>query len=263
VRGLRTRRRLRSLRPADRGRLRSLGPADRGRLRSLGPADRGRLRSLGPADRGRHSAAVRRSAAVLRRPRLLAVAAGACAGVPAALVAGLLAGLVVGVYGVVATGCWLRRRQGRDAVRVRAQALDALAALAADLRAGLPPSAAREAAPLIDAVPLIRDRVATAIRVADRTGAPLADLLDRLEVDLRGLDRVRLTAAAHAAGTRATAGLLAVLPLAGIGVGYGMGADPLHVLLHTPVGAGCVLAALLLQLAGLGWTARLTRLDGS
>ena len=79
--------------------------------------------------------------------------------------------------------------------------------------------------------------------------------------DLRGLDRVRLTAAAHAAGTRATAGLLAVLPLAGIGVGYGMGADPLHVLLHTPVGAGCLLAALLLQLAGLGWTARLTRLD--
>jgi tight adherence protein B len=179
----------------------------------------------------------------------------------AALVDGPLAGLVIAVYGVVAVSWWLRRRAGVAVARARSQALDALAAFAADLRAGLPPSAALAGAPLIDAVPLVRDRVATAVRVADRTGAPLADLLDRLEVDLRGLDRVRLTAAAHAAGTRATAGLLAVLPLAGIGVGYGMGADPLHVLLHTPVGAGCVLAALLLQLAGLGWTARLTRLE--
>jgi tight adherence protein B len=76
------------------------------------------------------------------------------------------------------------------------------------------------------------------------------------------VERVRLAAAAHAAGTRATAGLLAVLPVAGIGVGYGMGADPLAVLLGTPLGAGCALAALLFQVAGLVWTDRLSRLGG-
>ena len=228
---------------------------------------RRRLRSLRPVEGGRHAAGrlarSRLGPVVLRRPRLVTVAVGTCAGMVVGPVAGLLAALVVAVYGVVAVGYWLRRRAARAAAQARSQALDALAALAADLRAGLPPSAARAGAPLVDAVPLVRDRVTAAVRVADRTGAPLADLLDRLEVDLRGLERVRLTAAAHAAGTRATAGLLAVLPLAGIGVGYGMGADPLRVLLHTSVGAGCVAVALLLQLAGLGWTARLTRLDGT
>jgi tight adherence protein B len=118
------------------------------------------------------------------------------------------------------------------------------------------------AAGAITEVPLVRDRVAVAWRVADVTGAPLADLLDRLESDLRGLERVRLVAAAHAAGTRATAVLLALLPLAGIGVGYGMGADPLHVLFHTPVGVACVTAAVLLQAAGLAWTDRLSATGG-
>ena len=95
-------------------------------------------------------------------------------------------------------------------------------------------------------------------RTAERS-ADLADLLDRLEVDLRSLERVRLAAAAHAAGTRATAGLLVVLPVAGIAVGYGMGADPLRVLLHTPVGAACAAVGVLLQAAGIVWTNRLAR----
>jgi tight adherence protein B len=182
------------------------------------------------------------------------------AGVGVGALAGPVGGAVTTAYGLVAASAWLRHRRVAAATAARSQALDALAGLAADLRAGLAPEPARAAVqPLVDAVPLVRDRVAAAWRVADVTGAPLADLLDRLEVDLRSLDRVRLTAAAHAAGTRATAGLLAVLPVAGLGVGYGMGADPLRVLLHTPVGVACAGAAVLLQLVGLAWTGRLSR----
>jgi tight adherence protein B len=199
-------------------------------------------------------------AIVLRRPGLVSVALAAGAGAAAGLLAGPVAGAVAAVYVLLGVAYGLRRHREQARVEAHARALDALATLAADLRAGLPPPAARVAvAPHVDAVPAVRDRVTAAWQVADRTGAPLADLLDRLEADLRGRDRIRLTAAAHAAGTRATAGLLAVLPLAGIGVGYGMGADPLRVLLHTPVGAGCVTVAVLLQLAGLGWAGRLAR----
>jgi hypothetical protein len=33
------------------------------------------------------------------------------------------------------------------------------------------------------------------------------------------------------------------------------------VLLHTPLGAGCLIGAVGLQLAGLGWSVRLSRLE--
>jgi tight adherence protein B len=196
----------------------------------------------------------------LRYPRSLSAVLVGGPSAAIGVAAGPVAGSLAAVYGLLAAIFWLRHRRSAAEAVARANALDALAALAADLRAGLAPEPARAAAqPLLDAVPLVRDRVATAWRVADVTGAPLADLLDRLEVDLRSLERVRLAAAAHAAGTRATAGLLVVLPVAGIAVGYGMGADPLHVLLHTPVGGACALAGVLLQVAGIVWTNRLAR----
>ena len=196
----------------------------------------------------------------LRFPRAAAAIVVGGATVAIGITTGPVAGSLAAVYGLLAAIFWLRYRRSAGEAAARANALDALAALAADLRAGLAPEPARAAArPLLDAVPLVRDRVETAWRVADVTGAPLADLLDRLEVDLRSLERVRLAAAAHAAGTRATAGLLVVLPVAGIAVGYGMGADPLRVLLHTPVGAACAAVGVLLQAAGIVWTNRLAR----
>jgi tight adherence protein B len=214
--------------------------------------------------RGLRGGAAPRFAPVLRFPRSASVAVAGTAGLSALVVAGPVAGGVATVYALIGATAWLRHRRTAAATAARSRALDALAGLAADLRAGLAPEPARAAAqPVLDAVPPVRDRVAAAWRVADVTGAPLADLLDRLEVDLRSLERVRLTAAAHAAGTRATAGLLAVLPVAGIALGYGMGADPLRVLLHTPVGAACAGAAVLLQLAGLAWTNRLARVTSA
>ncbi|MEU1889491.1 hypothetical protein ABZ491_28920 [Micromonospora rifamycinica] len=102
----------------------------------------------------------------------------------------------------------------------------------------------------------------SAVRLADRTGAPLAELLERVEADARAFDRGLAGAAAQAAGANATALLLAGLPLGGIALGYGIGVDPLAVLLHTPVGAGCALAAMGLQVGGLLWAERLGTTPG-
>jgi tight adherence protein B len=81
--------------------------------------------------------------------------------------------------------------------------------------------------------------------------------MERVEADARAGDRARASAAAQAAGARATALLLAALPAGGIALGYGIGVDPLRVLLHTPLGAGCAAGTVLLQSAGLAWAARL------
>ena len=85
------------------------------------------------------------------------------------------------------------------------------------------------------------------MRLADRTGAPLAELVERIEADARATDRGLAAAAAQAAGARATAWLLAALPLGGIGLGYGIGVDPVAVLLHSTVGGACAIVAIALQ----------------
>ncbi|NLU80243.1 hypothetical protein HCA58_18015 [Micromonospora sp. HNM0581] len=97
-----------------------------------------------------------------------------------------------------------------------------------------------------------------AVRMAEHTGAPLADLVERIEADARSTDRALATASAQASGARATAWLLAALPLGGIGLGYGIGVDPLQVLLHTTVGGACAIAAVGLQVIGLLWAERLS-----
>jgi tight adherence protein B len=94
-------------------------------------------------------------------------------------------------------------------------------------------------------------------RLAERTGAPAAELVERIEADARAADRGRASAQAQAAGAQATALLLAALPLGGIALGYGIGVDPLQVLLHTALGAACAIGAVLLQCAGLLWADRL------
>ncbi|MFS8478449.1 MAG: hypothetical protein FWJ93_05680 [Micromonosporaceae bacterium] len=188
---------------------------------------------------------------------------------------GPVAATVAAAYGAVGCRALARRERRRVAQRARARMLDALGALAADLRAGLPPSpsgdpllhvpAARPAPTVADQRdgtlppdPLVA-RAAAAVSLAESTGAPLADLLERIEADGRASDRAAAVAGAQSAGAQATAWLLAGLPAAGIGLGYAIGADPLHVLLRTPLGGACALGAVTLQLAGLAWSARLTR----
>jgi tight adherence protein B len=53
--------------------------------------------------------------------------------------------------------------------------------------------------------------------------------------------------------------LLALLPVAGLGLGGLLGAGPVTVLLTTPVGVACLVLGVLLDLLGLWWTARIAR----
>lgn len=191
-------------------------------------------------------------AATVARPRSSMAGAAAGAGLAGVALSGPIAGLVAAVYTGLGVRGLLRRADARVRAEVHARAVDGLCALAADLRAGLPPAGR---------VPDVRGRLGeltTAVwRLAEATGAPVADLVERIEADARAADRSRAAAAAQAAGARATAWLLAALPLGGIALGYGIGADPLQVLLHSPIGAGCTVGALLLQLAGIAWADRL------
>jgi tight adherence protein B len=196
-----------------------------------------------------------------RPPLATAAASVVCAGA-AGIAAGPVAAGLAAVYGGLAAAMLVRRDRAGRRDRALAATLDTVAEMAAELRAGAAPAVVVQAAdPLLAATPAEQASVHAACAVSERTGAPLAEVLDRVEAYLRQAHRLRLVVAAHRAGTRATALLLAVLPAGGVAVGYGVGADPLRILLHTPLGAACAGTACVLQLAGLLWTERLSKVD--
>jgi Flp pilus assembly protein TadB len=162
-------------------------------------------------------------------------------------------GVVVFGYGTVARQLLIRRRERALAARHTVETLDMLAAAAADLRAG--------AAPPLMALPVREvERLARAARrLSDRSGAPLADMLERLESHHRALSRLDATAHAQAAGARLTALILIVLPPLALVLGHSIGADALGVLLRSRTGLVCTVLAVGLQLGGLAWTDRLSR----
>ncbi|WP_234327709.1 type II secretion system F family protein [Streptomyces sp. NRRL F-2664] len=96
-------------------------------------------------------------------------------------------------------------------------------------------------------------------RVSVDGGAGLAAGLDRLEGALRAERDREESLRAQLAGARSTVLVLALLPLVGLLIGTGLGADPLRVLLHTPMGWGCLLAGVVLEALGLLWCRRIVR----
>jgi tight adherence protein B len=199
-----------------------------------------------------------------RAPRRSIGVAAVVAALAGAAIAGPVAGLIAAAYAGAAVIFAVRYRRERAGRAAQALALDAFVALVAELRAGADTGAA-----MTPVVPVLRSAGATgtrlaaqamaARRVSEVTGARLSGLLDRLEEDVRAVSRARGAASAQAAGAQATAGLLAAMPAGGLALGYGIGTDPLHVLLHTRPGAVCALLAVAFQFAGLGWSSRLTR----
>jgi tight adherence protein B len=186
---------------------------------------------------------------------------------------------------VAAVVVWLVRRRRADAARRRRhQAVVGLCgALAAELSAGLPshtavaracrdwpefarveqaarlggdiPGALRSLAELPGADGL---RVlAAGWAVATHSGASLARVLDRLVDTLRDEAAAQAEVDAALEPPRATARLLAALPLFGVVLGTAMGADPLAILVGTGFGRACLLIGLLLAVAGVAWVERL------
>ncbi len=205
----------------------------------------------------------------MRHHRASVALGGVAAAMLGSIAGGPVAGAVLGAYAACGAAAGVRGLRRRAEARSHRAAVDSVVGLAAELRAGIPASnALATAAPMLDGpavlgagAVLVGRRVAAAAQLAELTGAPLADVLDRLDAHLRAVDRARGTVAAQAAGARASAGLLAVMPLGGVGLGFLVGTDPVRVLLHTPLGSGCLVAAVSLQLAGLAWSVRLSRLE--
>ncbi len=218
-----------------------------------------RLRAPGPVRRLPVDPALLRShvaeLANVRPPRLIAVGSLVAAGA-GLILGGWVAAVVAAAYTALAIRGVVRRARRRREAAARSRSLDDLCSLSADLRAGLPPAAAGRGGGA-GADPRIANLTAAVWRLAERTGAPAADLVERIEADARAADRAKASAAAQAAGAQATAMLLAALPAGGIALGYSIGADPLRILLHTGLGAACALGAVLLQCAGLLWADRL------
>ncbi|WP_234327418.1 type II secretion system F family protein [Streptomyces sp. NRRL WC-3742] len=101
--------------------------------------------------------------------------------------------------------------------------------------------------------------IAACWRVASDGGSGLAAALDRVAEALRGERALAEEIAGELAGPRATIAVLAALPGAGLLLGAALGARPLEVLLHTPVGLGCLAAGAVLEGLGVLWTGRIVR----
>lgn len=207
---------------------------------------------------------------------LVAVAAGPRAAVLVALAA---AAVKVGLDQA------RRRRRDRAAEARRSRVIDLCEAVGAELSAGQTAIAALERAagdwPLIapaaraaasggDTVGELRRLarepgagalrlVAAAWQVSARTGHGLADTLARVADDLRAAEQTRRIVGGELASARATARLLAVLPLLAMAMGAGAGASPWAFLLGQPIGLACLAAGGGLTAAGLAWIDALAR----
>ncbi|NYE36717.1 tight adherence protein B [Nocardioides cavernae] len=173
-----------------------------------------------------------------------------------------------------------RGRAAADQVAV----LEVCDLLAADLSAGRPPGAALASAaerwppldPVVEALRLGADVpeafrrlaherpgaadlrwVAGAWQVAQDSGHGLSAALERTSAGLRARRRTRRLVDSELASARATARLVACLPVAVLLMGSGTGSDPWAFLLGTPVGWACLGAGLALLALGLWWIERL------
>lgn len=92
-----------------------------------------------------------------------------------------------------------------------------------------------------------------AARLAQRTGAPLADVIDVVVAGIAEAGESEALRRTALAGPRASARLLAWLPLAGLGLGTVVGADPVAVLLGGGIGGLCLVLGAALFLLGRSW----------
>jgi tight adherence protein B len=178
-----------------------------------------------------------------------------------------------------------RRTQARGAEQRGGLMAEVCDLLAAELAAGRPTEAALEEGarawpeirPVADAcllggdVPAAFREVArrpgadglrllgAAWEVSSRTGGGLAAATRRVADAVRREQATRRIVAGELASARATARLMAGLPVVALLMGSGAGADPWAVLFHTPLGLACLAAGLAVGFLGLWWIELIAR----
>ncbi|MEO7288228.1 MAG: pilus assembly protein TadB [Jatrophihabitantaceae bacterium] len=201
---------------------------------------------------------------------------------PVGLLAGPVPAILAGIAGGTTAWCWRQWVAERAGEQDRAALAAALAALAEEYAAGATSSAAFEhSAPVAGRYasamaaaaglaglgeqpgPALQADVALtplalACQLAGSSGASFTDLVQGVRADLAADRATHAAVLAAVAGPRSSALLLAALPVVGLAMGAGMGADPARVLVHTPAGLLVLSIGVLLELAGLVWTVLLT-----
>lgn len=193
---------------------------------------------------------------------------------------------LVVIAAVAGAGGWqlaLSARRHRAAGERADRVVEVCEVLAGELRAGRPPQTALrhgveawpELAPAAATADLGGDvprslrrlaglpgasglvEVAAAWQVSQRAGGAMGPALARVAEGARRRRATEQLVAAELASARATARLVAALPVAVLALGSGFGGDPWHFLLATPLGLACLGVGLGLALAGLAWIERI------
>lgn len=208
---------------------------------------------------------------------------GIGAGVLAAVVIGVDLGLAVAALVTTSANVLAAGRRRREAAAAEERLVSSCQALVALLRAGAIPARAlrvvAERDPVFAEAAAAGDvggsvaavlsaaasrpgcgalaQLAAAWRVAELSGASLTVALHAVSDQLLSDADTRRTVAAEVAAARATGRLLALLPLAGIALGFLLGGDPLGFLVGTAAGRTCLVAGTLLACVGTVWTDRI------
>lgn len=101
--------------------------------------------------------------------------------------------------------------------------------------------------------------LAATLGVHERTGAPVADLLERAAAGLRADADAALARRSALAAPLATARVLVALPPLGLLLGLAVGGDPVQVLLLDPVGRWCAVVGAVCAAAAWAWSRALVR----
>lgn len=196
---------------------------------------------------------------------------------------GALLGIAAAALG--GTG-WLIGRdhtQRRVADRHARELLAAVRLVVAELEVGTQPAAALHAAAELAphhavslheaaiaaagagdaAAPLLRDPATVAIgsawQLGEQAGIPLAGVLHQVSHDLAAAAEHRRGVDVSLAGPRASAFVLAALPVLGVGLGAALGARPWAFLFGTGAGHGVCCAGVVLDAAGALWMRAILR----
>lgn len=249
-----------------------------------------RIGTGGPAGAQAAAAAGTDGTVRARRDRLrvvAAVAAGAAA-VLCALTVGPATTMIVGLIALIAAQRLVRRRRTARATARTEAVIAAVDAVLGEVRAGAHPATAcavagQDGGPgpvaeafaragatavlggtvsesLTDSAYRLPDLAAPAAawRLAEQHGLGMAELLATVRADLASRRDHARRVDAGMAGARATAAVLAALPVLGIALGQLMGAAPLAVLFGGGLGSMAALIGIALIGLGLVWTDRIT-----